>query len=528
MLAQSGAVKDHCTERWKSSVFRGNLRSMAKYTLVIDQGTTSTRTILFDQKGQPAIQAQQEFTQIFPKDGWVEHDAEEIWQTVKSTTKEAMVKSGADAADIAAIGITNQRETTVLWNRNTGQPVSNAIVWQDRRTAAHCASLHDNGYEAMITEKTGLILDPYFSATKLAWMLDNVEGVRARAENGELAFGTIDCWLLHKLTEGRAHKTDATNAARTMLYNIHSGEWDEDILKLLNIPAEILPEVCDTSSDFGMSHNILFDGSLRIAALVGDQQAASIGQLCFEPGMIKSTYGTGCFALVNTGEQVVASKNRLLSTIAYQFDGKPTYAIEGSIFNAGTAIQWLRDNLHAFGDARESEALARAANEDSNVIFVPAFTGLGAPHWDSEARGSIFGIARDTGLQEITRAALEAVCYQTSDLVQAMTSDMAGAGLAAPSMLRVDGGMVANDWMLQFLTDILDMDVQRPQILETTALGAAFAAGSHVGFYPALQDLADMLAPPTRFSAVMPDSVRQVKQARWRSAIQRTLGSLDN
>ncbi len=494
---------------------------MANYTLVIDQGTTSTRTILFDAEGQPCVQAQAEFTQFFPANGWVEHDAEEIWQTVRSTAAEAVATLGLQPSDIATVGITNQRETTVLWHRKSGKPVAKAIVWQDRRTASRCSQMVERGDEEQITEKTGLLLDPYFSATKLAWLLDNVEGARAAAGRGELAFGTIDSWLLYNLTGGKAHKTDATNAARTMLYNIHTGRWDEEILELLDIPVQILPEVCDTAADFGIADGTLIEGAIGITALVGDQQAATIGQLCFEPGMIKSTYGTGCFVLVNTGDKIIRSQNRLLGTIAYQFDGTPTYAIEGSIFNAGTAIQWLRDNIGAFGDAAASEDLARSADPNSEVVFVPAFTGLGAPYWDADARGGIFGITRDTGIAEITRAALEAVCHQTADLIEAMTADMALAGLPAPRQLKVDGGMVANEWLLQFLADILDMEVVRPKVLETTALGAALAAGSHAGFYPALADLKNSEMPDVTFRPDMATDIRQAKKAGWQKAVGR-------
>lgn len=496
---------------------------MAEYTLVIDQGTTSTRTMLFDANWQPAAVAQVEFQQFFPADGWVEHDAAEIWRSVQSTAQEATASIGAVPSDIAAIGITNQRETTVLWDRRTGKPIANAIVWQDRRTADWCETLAGEGHEAMIRDRTGLLLDPYFSATKLAWLLDNTEGAHTLADQGHLAFGTIDSWLLYNLTAGTVHKTDATNAARTMLYNIHLGRWDDDILKMLNIPASVLPEVCDTAAAFGTANDTLLEGAIEITSLVGDQQAATIGQLCLTPGMIKSTYGTGCFALVNTGERAVPSANRLLTTIAYQFDGKATYAIEGSIFNAGTAIQWLRDNLKAFSDASESESAARAANPQSNVVFVPAFTGLGAPHWDANARGAIFGITRDTGLPEITRAALEAVCFQTADLIEAMAGDMTAAGLSPPAGLKVDGGMVANDWMLQFLADILNLEVFRPAMLETTALGAALAAGSYVGFYPALTELAALSEGADSFSPEMSDEVRATKAAQWQQAIGRTL-----
>lgn len=494
---------------------------MVNYTLVIDQGTTSTRTILFDADGQPCVQAQAEFRQFFPANGWVEHDAEEIWQTVRSTAAEAVATLGVQPSDIATVGITNQRETTVLWNRKSGKPVAKAIVWQDRRTASQCAQMVERGDEAQITEKTGLLLDPYFSATKLAWLLDNVEGARAAAEKGELAFGTIDSWLLYNLTDGKVHRTDATNAARTMLYNIHTGRWDEEILELFDIPVQILPEVCDTAADFGVADGTLIDGAIGITALVGDQQAASIGQLCFEPGMIKSTYGTGCFVLVNTGDKIILSENRLLGTIAYQFDGKPTYAIEGSIFNAGTAIQWLRDNIGAFDDAAASEDLARSAALNSDVVFVPAFTGLGAPYWDADARAGIFGITRDTGIAEITRAALEAVCHQTADLIEAMTADMALAGLPAPRQLKVDGGMVANEWLLQCLADILDMEVVRPRVLETTALGAALAAGSHAGFYPALADLRNSEIPDVTFNPDMATDIRLAKKASWQLAVDR-------
>ena len=447
-----------------------------QYILSMDQGTTSSRAIIFDQQYAIVEQAQQEFAQHFPDSGWVEHNPADIWQTSLDTARQALANSGISADQIAAIGITNQRETTLLWDRNSGEPVYNAIVWQDRRTADYCNSLKDQGQESMITSKTGLLLDPYFSATKVAWILDNVEGARARAEAGELAFGTMDTWLLWNLTEGRSHATDATNASRTMLYNIHQGSWDNELLSLFNIPSSVLPEVKDCAADFG--HSSLLGAEIPILGIAGDQHAATLGQACFDTGMMKSTYGTGCFALLNTGETAVTSNNRLLTTIAYQLDGKTTYALEGSIFIAGAAVQWLRDGLGIIDSAKQSGELAAEADDSQQVYIIPAFTGLGAPWWDADARGALIGLTRGTGPAEISRAALESVCYQTLDLLNAMQADWQQS---ADTVLRVDGGMVASDWTMQRLADILQSPVDRPIIAENTALGAAWLAGSRAG-----------------------------------------------
>ncbi|MEX3014086.1 glycerol kinase GlpK [Gymnodinialimonas hymeniacidonis] len=481
--------------------------------LAIDQGTTSSRAIVFDGDLRPKASAQKEFTQHFPASGWVEHDPEEIWDSVVEVCKGALAKGG----DVAAIGITNQRETVVLWDRETGEAVHNAIVWQDRRTAEMCAQLKAEGHEAMVQEKTGLLLDPYFSGTKLAWLLDNVDGVRARAEAGKLAFGTIDSFLIWRLTGGARHVTDATNAARTLLYNIREGRWDDDILSMLNIPAAILPEVLDSGADFGETTE--FGGSIPILGVAGDQQAATVGQACFEPGMLKSTYGTGCFALLNTGDTLVTSQNRMLGTIAYQFDGKPTYALEGSIFIAGAVVQWLRDGLQIIKDAPESAPLAEQADPSQTLYMVPAFTGLGAPYWDPDARGAIFGLTRNSGPAEFARAALESVGFQTRDLLEAMAADYPGE----TGTVRVDGGMTASDWTMQFLSDILGAPVDRPEVLETTALGAAWIAGNRAGIYPDQEAFAARWAVDRTFQPQMDDGTRKARYAGWKDAIARTL-----
>lgn len=499
---------------------------MPKFCLAIDQGTTSSRAILFDQDYGIAGAAQAEFEQHYPASGWVEHEPEDIWRTTLETARDAMKNAGAGAADIAAIGITNQRETTLVWDRTTGEPIHRAIVWQDRRTSDRCAELKAAGHEAMVAARTGLLLDPYFSGTKLAWLLDNVAGARARAEVGELAFGTVDSFLLWRLTGGRVHATDATNAARTLLYNIHAGEWDTDLLELLDIPRSMLSEVRDSAADFGTTEPELLGGAIKIAGIAGDQQAATVGQACFAPGMMKSTYGTGCFALLNTGARAVTSRNRLLTTIAYQLDGVPTYALEGSIFIAGAAVQWLRDGLGVVADAAQTDALARAARPDSEVCLVPAFTGLGAPHWDPDARGAMYGLTRDSGPAELTRAALESVGFQTRDLFDAFASDGAAIGTGAgTAALRVDGGMVANDWAMQFLADILDRPVERAAMSETTALGAAALAGMQAGVYPGPDELARRWKCGTRFEPAMTDTDRDVLLARWRNAVRRTLNN---
>ena len=495
------------------------------HILAIDQGTTSSRAIVFDAGLAPGASAQQEFAQIYPASGWVEHDPEAIWQSVLSTCRAAMAKGGLTARDIAAIGITNQRETVVLWDRATGQPLHNAIVWQDRRTADICARLKAEGHEAMVQEKTGLLLDPYFSGTKLAWLLDHIEGARARAAAGELAFGTIDSWLIWKLTGAAVHATDATNASRTILYNIREGRWDADICALLDIPMALLPEVRDCAADYGMTEAALLGGAIPILGVAGDQQAATIGQACFQPGMMKSTYGTGCFALLNTGETLVRSQNRMLGTIAYQLDGRPTYALEGSIFIAGAVVQWLRDGLGIIDHAPQTQSLAEAADPTQQLYLVPAFTGLGAPYWDPDCRGAIFGLARNSGPAEFARAALESVGYQTRDLWEAMAADWqaeTGRALDATT-LRVDGGMSASDWTMQFLADILGAPVDRPKVLETTALGAAWLAGMRAGVYPDAAGFAATWALDRSFAPGMDGATRATRYAGWKDAVARTL-----
>ncbi len=482
--------------------------------LAIDQGTTSTRAIVYGIDGTPIVTAQREFRQIFPRDGWVEHDPEEIWSTTLEVCREAL---NGRAREVIAIGLTNQRETTVVWDRKTHAPLGHAIVWQDRRTADACEALKVAGKEPLVTERTGLLLDPYFSATKLRWILDHEDGARARAEAGELAFGTTDCFLLWRLTQGRVHATDATNASRTMLYNIHTGRWDDELLELFDIPAAVLPEVHDCAHEFGETEAGLFGSPIPIRGIAGDQQAAAIGQACFAPGMIKSTYGTGCFVLLNTGERPVRSKHRLLTTIAHRIEGRTTYALEGSIFVAGAAVQWLRDGLHVIESARDTEALARGLESNRGVYLVPAFTGLGAPHWDPRARGALLGLTRDTGVAELARAALESVCYQTLDLVNAMGRD----GAITPDTLRVDGGMVANDWLMQFLADVLGFAVERPVITETTALGAAYLAGLSAGAFDSLEDLARRWQREARFEPRLEAAEHEHLVAGWARAVAR-------
>ncbi len=489
---------------------------MRQYLLAIDQGTTSSRAIVFDKTGKILGVGQQEFAQHYPEDGWVEHDAEEIWQGVLSVCREAIQKADISAAEIASCGITNQRETTVLWNRKTGKPLYNAIVWQDRRTAAYCRELKQAGHEAMVTEKTGLLLDPYFSGTKLRWMLENVKGARTQADAGELAFGTIDSWILWKLTEGKSHATDASNASRTLLFNIRTQDWDQELLALLDIPASLLPEVKDNCADFGSMAPMLLGAAVPIGGMAGDQQAALIGQACFKPGMIKSTYGTGCFVIQNIGHEPVLSKNRLLTTVAYRINGETTYGLEGSIFVAGAAIQWLRDAVQLIDDASETEKLARSVETSGGVYLVPAFTGLGAPYWDPDARGAILGLTRDSGIAQIARAALESVCYQTRDLLEAMAADA-----VRPTRLRIDGGMVVNDWVVQRLSDMLQTTVDRPQVVETTALGAAYLAGLQAGVYGSLDEIARMWACEKTFEPQMPVSRADERYAGWKKAVER-------
>lgn len=498
--------------------------SPMSYVLAIDQGTTSSRALIFRADISIAASAQQEFPQHFPASGWVEHEPEDIWTSTVQTCRDAMTKAGVTAKDIAAIGITNQRETTVVWDRATGQAIHRAIVWQDRRTAEICAQLKADGHEPMVSAKSGLIIDPYFSGTKVAWILDHVPGARARAERGELVFGTVDCYLLWRLTGGRVHATDATNASRTLLFNIHTGQWDDDLLALLRVPRSMLPEVKDSSAHFGDSEPNLFGGAIAIAGIAGDQQAATIGQACFAPGMIKSTYGTGCFALLNTGTKPVASNNKLLTTIAYQLNGVRTYALEGSIFVAGSAVQWLRDGLGLIKHAAETGPLADQSDSTQSVYLVPAFVGLGAPYWNPHVRGALFGLSRNTGPAEIAHAVLESVCYQTFDLWAAMRADWPEAD-AATVVLRVDGGMTASDWTLQRLADLLDAPVDRPMIQETTALGAAYLAGLHAGVYPEPQKFADNWRLETRFRPNMSAATRTRKLAGWARAVKGVLAS---
>ncbi|MCA3572968.1 MAG: glycerol kinase GlpK [Aestuariivirga sp.] len=493
---------------------------MPDIILAIDQGTTSSRAIAFNAKLKPLGVGQKEFRQFFPKSGWVEHDPEEIWTSVLAVAKAALRKAKAKPRDVKAIGITNQRETVVVWNRRTGKPIHKAIVWQDRRTAPLCAELKAAGHERLFTQKTGLLLDPYFSGTKIRWLLDNVKGAREKAEKGELAFGTIDSFLIWRLTGGKVHATDATNASRTLLYDIHTGRWDETLLRILGIPASMLPEVKDCAADFGTADPALLGAPIPICGVAGDQQAATVGQACFEPGMMKSTYGTGCFALLNTGSEAVQSQNRLLTTVAYQLDGKRTYALEGAIFIAGAAVQWLRDGLKIVTSAKDTGALARAADPNQHVYLVPAFVGLGAPYWNAEARGAVFGLTRGTTERELAQAALEAVCYQTLDLLRAMQMDMGGTG---KTILRVDGGMTASDWTMQRLADILDAPVDRPTVLETTALGAAYLAGLKAGLLPKPSEFAKSWKRERRFMPKMKAAEREAKYAGWQDAVRKLL-----
>jgi glycerol kinase len=485
------------------------------HILAIDQGTTSTRAIVFGPDMTPVASAQREFTQHFPASGWVEHDPRDLWDTVQSTCKDALKAASIGASDIAAIGITNQRETTVIWDAETGEPLHNAIVWQDRRTAQICEGLRADGYGDQVTTITGLLLDPYFSATKVKWILDQNDGASARAAAGKLLFGTVDSFLIWHMTGGTSHVTDATNAARTMLYDIHKGAWSVEMCDMLDIPMQMLPDVRDCASDFGVT--TMLGGETPIYGVAGDQQAATIGQACFEPGMLKSTYGTGCFALLNTGQSPVTSNNRLLTTVAYQLDGVPTYALEGSIFIAGAVVQWLRDGLGIIATASETQALA--ANGRGNVTLVPAFTGLGAPYWNPDCRGAVYGLTRDTNAADMARAALESIGFQTRDLWEAMRADWPDAGDA---VLRVDGGLSANDWAMQFLSDMLGAPVDRPQGLETTALGAAWLAGMRAGVYPGLDGFAATWAREARFDPVMSAQERDGGYARWKRAVTAT------
>lgn len=492
-----------------------------RWVLALDQGTTSSRAILFDAAGRPAAMAQQEFRQLYPRPGWVEHDPEEIWSTQLATAREALAKAGVPAADVAAIGITNQRETTVLWERETGRPVAPAIVWQDRRTADMCHRLKADGAEAVVREKTGLVLDPYFSATKIAWLLDSVDGLRERARRGEIAFGTIDSWLVYRLTGGRVHATDYSNASRTMLFNIHTLEWDEELLELLGrIPRALLPQVLPSSHIYGETEPDLFGAAIPIGGIAGDQQAALFGQACFEPGMAKNTYGTGSFLLMNTGEKPVASRHGLLTTIAWGVDGSVKYALEGSVFVTGAAVQWLRDGLGIIGTAAETQDLARSVPDTGGVYLVPAFAGLGAPHWDPYARGVLVGITRGTTKAHVARAALEAIAYQSADVVRAMEQE-AGVPLRA---LRVDGGAAVNDFLMQFQADVLDVPVERPAVTETTALGAAYLAGWAAGVWRDRDEIVSQWHLDRRFEPVMDAAQRDRLLDGWRRAVERSLG----
>ncbi|MHA7880972.1 MAG: glycerol kinase GlpK [Saccharospirillum sp.] len=489
---------------------------MSDVILSIDQGTTSSRAILFNKAGKPLHSAQQEFKQIFPENGWVEHDPEDIWASTLSVCRQVLNDAGLKAEQVTGIGITNQRETTVIWDRTTGEPVYNAIVWQDRRTAEYCKTLQKADRASWVTEKTGLLLDPYFSGTKVRWILENVPGVRERAEKGELAFGTIDSFLLWRLTGGTVHATDATNASRTLMFNIHTQQWDSALLDLLNVPRNLLPEVRDSADDFGQTQASIFGAPIRIAGVAGDQQAALFGQACFKPGMAKSTYGTGCFLILNTGKQPLQSRNRLLTTVGYRLKGEVTYALEGSIFMAGATLQWLRDGIQLIQHAADSAALAEQVTAAQSVYLVPAFTGLGAPYWDPNARGAIMGMTRDTGIAEIVTAGLQSVGYQTTDLVDAMHAD----GAHELQALRVDGGMVVNDWAMQFLSDILGASVDRPVVTETTALGAAMLAALQLGWYTSLDELAQNWQCETTFEPHMPTTERDRLKAGWHKAVR--------
>ena len=485
------------------------------FVLAIDQGTTSSRAILFDGDLKPVSVGQKEFTQIFPKAGWVEHDPEEIWNSTVEVCREALTEKAS------AIGITNQRETVVVWDRETGVPIYNAIVWQDRRTADYCKALKEAGHETGVNAKTGLLLDPYFSATKISWILDNVDGARAKAQAGQLLCGTIDCFLIWRLTDGSVHATDATNASRTMLYNIHRGDWDKDLLSLFDVPISMLPEVKDSSDDYGLTKTSIFGEAIPIRGVAGDQQAAVVGQACFNVGMMKSTYGTGCFALLNTGDVAVTSQNRLLTTIAYQLNGQPTYALEGSIFIAGAVVQWLRDGLKVIDDASETQALAQAADPEQSVIIVPAFTGLGAPYWNAECRGAIYGLTRNSGPKELSKAALQSVAFQTRDLLEAMRKDW---DWGDDTVLRVDGGMTASDWTMQYLADQLGAPVDRPEVTETTAKGAAYLAGLAIGSHPEPAEFQTTWQLEKQFLPILEKNTADISYNLWLNAVQQTLG----
>ncbi len=496
---------------------------MQAYVLSIDQGTTSSRALLVDQDGNVVHSEQQEFTQYFPNDGWVEHDPREIWQTTLGAASKVLQYAEGLVGEVKAIGITNQRETTIVWDRHTGEPIYNAIVWQDRRTGDFCHSLNDPGTSEFVQDRTGLLLDPYFSATKLAWILDQVPGARQRANRGDLVFGTVDTFLIWHLTGGASHVTDATNASRTMMFNIRTNEWDRELLRLFSIPENCLPEVKDCADNFGVTNSRVLGQALPILGVAGDQQAALFGQACFEPGMLKSTYGTGCFLVINTGTDLVKSRYRMLSTIGYRLDGQTHYAMEGSIFVAGAAMQWLRDELHVFDDAAESAELALSLEDNCGVYMVPALTGLGAPHWLPDARGAIFGMTRDTGKAQLARAALESIAYQSADLLEAIQSD--GGNI---NRLRVDGGMANNNWFCQFLSDVLNLPVDRPTNTETTALGAAYLAGLKCGFYTSLESITKNWRADITFDSRMGDRQRKEHRKRWKKAVEMVAGFAKN
>jgi glycerol kinase len=492
---------------------------MTDYLLAIDQGTTSTRSIVFSREGESLASAQQEFEQHFPDDGWVEHDPADIWQSTLDTLSDVLAKAANLPGSIRALGITNQRETALVWNRKTGEPLYNAIVWQDRRTARACEELRERHAQSWVHEKTGLLLDPYFSGSKVAWILDNVDGARAQAEAGELLFGTVDTFLIWKMTGGKRHVTDATNASRTLLFNIHTQQWDSALLDLFRIPRSIMPTVLDSAADFGMTDASIVGIELPIAGVAGDQQAALFGQCCFEPGMTKSTYGTGCFMVMNTGSQPVSSKHRLLTTVGYRLNGKVTYALEGSIFMAGATMQWLRDQMGFIQHAADSEAMAEKVGPNQHVYLVPAFTGLGAPHWDPDARGALVGMTRDTSIEHIVTAGLQSVGYQTADLLGAMLDD----GAISEVELRIDGGMAANNWAMQFLSNVTDSKVTRPVITETTALGAAMLAGLQSGVYKSTGELSQLWQADRTFDTDMKSDQRKRLLDGWQRAVRSTL-----
>ncbi|WHN64803.1 glycerol kinase GlpK [Cysteiniphilum sp. QT6929] len=493
---------------------------MSQYILTLDQGTTSSRAIIFNQKGQVVEMAQQEFRQIYPKPSWVEHDPKEIWSTQAAVAATAITKAGINGKNIAAIGITNQRETTVVWERDTGKPIYNAIVWQDRRTADFCNKLKAEGHAKMIQEKTGLVIDAYFSASKIKWILDHVDGAREKARHGKLCFGTVDTWLMAKFTNLRLHATDASNASRTMLYNIHSNQWDDDLLKLFDIPKEMMPEVKSSSEVYSQTATTLFATKIPIAGVAGDQQAALFGQMCTEPGMLKTTYGTGCFMMMNTGDTPAVSNNNLLTTIAWQLNGKTTYALEGSVFMGGAVIQWLRDELGILQNAADSEKLALSVADNGGVYLVPAMAGLGAPHWDQSARGSIFGLTRGSSKAHIARAALESIAYQVVDIVNSQISD---TNIPLTEM-RVDGGAVANNFLMQFQADMLNAKVIRPQVLETTALGAAYLAGLAVGYWSDVNELKSLWSVEKEFISSLNNELRTQYTNYWHKAVTRAKG----